>query len=78
MSEKAINRLVGIILILAAFYSMDFSNWSKTSIFIVLNLAGLSSILKDARSEFYRKLSDVFQKTAFTIAAVLIIKMLFF
>ncbi len=76
MKSITFEKILGFVLVLSAFYSMDFSSWNGGSIFVILNLAGVSNILRDAESEFYRKLSYVFRKTAFYISLVLLIKII--
>ncbi|MGI8786613.1 MAG: hypothetical protein ACR2HG_02475 [Pyrinomonadaceae bacterium] len=77
MKRNLIEKILGIILILSAFYTLDFSTFNGTSVFMVFNLSGLSYLLNDTDSEFCEKLSQVCRKTALVISIITIVKIIF-
>ena len=77
MNDKIIQRIFGVLFILIAIYTMDFSHWVGTALFFIFFLAGAGSILKTSEWEFNQKLATVCSRTAFVISIITLVRLLF-
>ncbi len=77
MNDKIIQRIFGVLFILIAIYTMDFSHWIGAGLFFTLFLSGAGSILKASESEFNQKLATVCSRTAFVISIIMLLRLLF-
>jgi uncharacterized membrane protein len=67
--------MLGVLLIVAAIYTLDFNYWNQIIISALLFLSGVHLFLLDSKNEFSKLLSKFLQKTALILAVILIIKL---
>lgn len=75
MKSKTIERLLGVMLILSAIYTLYSGNEHKLVVSLMSFLWGLSILMENAESEFYQTLSRTLRRIALVTAILLIIKM---
>ncbi len=73
---KILGKILGVVLIFVAFYSLDLQSWNQIIISILLSLSGFSLLLKDSKSESAKSLSKFLLRTAFVLAVLFILKRL--
>jgi multisubunit Na+/H+ antiporter MnhC subunit len=75
---KLVGKILAVILIIIAFYTLDLENWDKTVIAILLFLSGVDLLLLDSESGNFQRLAKRLRRLAFTIAILFIIKRIIF
>ncbi len=76
MKSKNVERLLGALAILAAIYTLYSGNEYKFVVSLIIFLHGLSLLLHNAESEFYRTLSRTLRGIALVTTIVLLIKVI--
>lgn len=72
---KILVKILGVLLIGAALYTLDFGNWNQLLISVILLLSGIHLLLTDSKNEFNNFLSKFLQKIALVLAVILILKL---
>jgi hypothetical protein len=76
MKSKNVESLLGALAILAAIYTLYSGNEYKFVVSLIIFLHGLSLLLHNAESEFYRTLSRTLRGIALVTTIVLLIKVI--